>query len=162
MISFKNDKGKNIAEFNIHYPADDFFTLVDHIKQHTNLKLDRTETTQIDEDENQISLHIIYYSDLYEQIGIRIKESSVSIDFGSFITLSAVLDREKSKELENSYTKEIRINIITKQENTLYSVSIDNIKKYYLMESTAHLSNYEIKKILDGKRPFKIKEIRLK
>lgn len=161
MLYFENDNGKTIAKFSINYPIEDFFSLVNHIKKYANLKLVRTDTKQIDENENLISSHIIYYSDINEQIGIRIKESSFSIDFGYFVTLSAVLDKEQSNELMNRKVRVIRINIISRNENGIYSISIDNIKKYYLMESTSHLSKYEIKKILDGKRPINLQEIRL-
>lgn len=161
MLYFENDNGKTIAEFIINYPFEDFFMLVNHIKKYANLKLIRTDTKQIDENENMISSHIIYYSDLKEQIGIRIKESSFSIDFGHFVTLSSVLDREQSNELTSRMVREIRIKITSRNENNLYSVSIDNIRKYYIMESTSQFSNYEIKKVLDGKRKLKLTEVRL-
>ncbi|MCM3029826.1 hypothetical protein [Niallia sp. MER 6] len=161
MFIFKNENGKNSLEINIEYPFEDFFSLVNHIKRTSNLDLVRTETKQLIDAGIQVCSYKIYYKDLNEEIGIMIKDSSYSIHFSSFITLSAVLEKEKRKELESKNIKEIRIFLNSRNETDLYEVCIENIKKYYLMESTSHLSNYQIKKILSGKRSLNYIEIRL-
>lgn len=161
MFIFKNENEKILLEISIKYPFEDFFTLLNHIKRTANLDLVRTETKQLIEAGTLVSLHRIHYKDLNEEIGIMIKDNSYSIHFSSFITLSAVLEKEKGKELESKDIKEIRISLNSRNETEMYEVCIDNIKKYYLMESTSHLSNYQIKKILDGKRSLNYIEIRL-
>ncbi len=161
MFLFRNDNGKIFLEINIKYPFDDFFTLVYHIKRTTKLDLVRTETKQITKDGDLLNSYRIYYTDTNEEIGIMIKDSSYSIHFSNFITLSDVLEKEKYMELVSKDVKEIRIKITTSNETDMYKVSFDNIKKFYLMESTSQLSKYQIKKILDGKRSLNYIEIRL-
>lgn len=161
MFIFKNEKEKILLEINIDYPFEDFFSLVNHIKQTTNLDLVRTETKQLIEASTQVCSHRFYYKDLNQEIEIMIKDSSYSVHFSNFVTLSGVIEKEKHKELECKDIKEIRIKITSRTETGLYEVCIDNIKKYYLMESTSHLSKYQIKKILNGKRSINYIQIRL-
>jgi hypothetical protein len=161
MIIIKSHKGKISLEFEIVYPFADFFEKVNSIKKYTNLHLTRTETNQIKNDGKLITSHRIYYTDLNEQIVIRIKEKSFSIDFSGFFTINKSLEIEKYRAIVGNDIEGIKINIITRSETEMYSVCIEGLKKFYLIESISQLSEREIKKILDGKSSLNFIEVRL-
>jgi hypothetical protein len=152
---------KNYLVVLIEYPPGNFFEMVKYLKGKGRLELVGTETQQINEDNSLTTVQQVSYKDSGQEILIRISENSISIDFFNFKTINMSLNAVQYKKIIANNFSEIRITFLTNNNNEYFSFCIIDIKKYLIRESISRLSEYQIKRVLEGKRTLKSFEVNL-